>query len=126
MKPHTTHKLKCTKFLNVDGKQECIPVGCVSPAAVAVGGGVYLLGGASFLGGSPCREVSLPEGVSCQGVSLPGGSPCLGVSLLGGLPTRGGLPARGVSLHVSLPVGVPPSQGSPSKETPPLWTDRHL
>ena len=49
-------------------KQECIPVGCVPSAAVAVPGGVCL-GGVCLIGG-----VCLPRGVSAKGVAdtLPG------------------------------------------------------
>ena len=66
-------------------KQECIPVGCVSSAAVAVsrGGlllGVSALGGSALLGGGVC---------SC-GVGV---SALWGVPLLGGVCSGGGIPA---------------------------------
>ena len=86
-------------------KQECIPVGCIPSAAVAISwgvsalGGVCSWGGVCFLGGV-CSggvysgEVSTPRGVysgGCLlwGVSAPGGmsaqgSVCLGVSAPGG------------------------------------------
>ena len=90
-------------------QQECIPVGCVPPAAVAVGG--CLLPGGSPCGGLGCL---LPRGGSpCQGgcllpggFSLPGGvPPSWEVSLpgWGGASFPGSLPARGVSL-----MGDPP------------------
>ena len=81
-------------------KQECIPVGCVPSAAVAVsrGGGGYLVQeGCTWSGG----EVYLvPGGCTCWGdVPGPGGCTCQGVYLLGGVPaggctwSQGGVPA---------------------------------
>ena len=75
-------------------KQECIPVGCIPPASVAV------LGVA-------CLRGCLPRGVSAWGC-LPRGAGCLprggGVCLEGCLPREGGvclgegcLPRGGVS-----------------------------
>ena len=100
-------------------QQECIPVGCVPPAAVAVGGGgVPPSWGISLRGvGVPPsqRGVSLPGGCLLPGGVLPAGECLLPGGLparVGGvLPSRGGLPARGVSLPggVSL-MGDPPCE----------------
>ena len=86
--------------LNQCIKQESIPVGCVPFAAVTVVEGCNCQGG--FV---PARECT------CQGVNLPGGVPTKGdVYLPGwgvhlpewivparGVPSRGCVPARGVS-----------------------------
>ena len=49
-------------------EQECIPVGCVPSAAVAVPGGVCLPGGVSA-----CQRVSAWQGRAGEGVCLPRG-----------------------------------------------------
>ena len=83
-------------------KQECIPVGCVPSAAVAVsGGGVVCLGGC------------LPGGVYPRGVSAKeggrGGLPSGGVSAQRGCMPRDVCLGRGVSvggIYSSLPLPV--------------------
>ena len=61
-------------------KQECILVGCVPSAAVAVSwgclpspGGVLPSGGCFLLGVLPSQGVSAPRGSASRGVSAPGG-----------------------------------------------------
>ena len=76
----------CLNSQTNDKNKQCIPVGCVLSAAVAVPGGV-------------CTRGCLSRGVSAvQG----------GVSLLGGVYLPGGLPAGGVFClgGVHLPEGV--------------------
>ena len=72
-------------------QQECIPVGCVPSAAVAVSRGVYLVPG----GGVPS-----PGGCTWYGVSTLGGPGPRGVYLVqGGGVCSGGVPGpRGVYL----------------------------
>ena len=91
--------------LNVNLQQDCIPVGCVQSAAVAVGRG----GRVSARRG--IRGVCLPMGVSAHGGCLPMGGVCpWGVSaqgkgcLPGGCLSRG-LFAQGVSPWGCLPGG---------------------
>ena len=60
--------------------QECIPVGCVLSAAVAISGGGVCPGGGCL----PRRRVSAQEGVSAQGVSACWVS-AQGVSVWGGV-----------------------------------------
>ena len=59
-----TH-FKFTLVVHVEdfGKKECIPIGCVPSAAVAISGGGFATGGVSAWAGC------LPKGVSAQGVS---------------------------------------------------------
>ena len=78
--------------------QECIPVGCVPPAAVAVRGGVS------------AQEGYLPRGVStqagvCLGVSAQGGVSAQVVSAQGGVCPVGCLP-RGVCIPVCTGQGA--------------------
>ena len=91
-------------------KQECIPVGCVSSAAVAVSGGVSAPGGCLVLGGSALEGCLLPGGVSGHGGCLLQGGVCSrgclvlgevcvcsgGVCLLRGYLVLGGVCSRGV------------------------------
>ena len=71
-------------------KQECIPVGCVPSAAMAVFGGVSLPRGVSARGGVCSRGGCLLLGVvSAPGRIWSGGSAPRGVSALGGC----GIPA---------------------------------
>ena len=102
-------------------KQECIPVGCVPSAAVAIspgGGGLsaargcllrrgLLLGGGCLLLGGGCLliGVCLLPGVGC--VSAPG------VVCSGGCLPQGSAPGVVVFQHAL-------------RQTPPMWTDRHL
>ena len=58
------------KIRKIDGQQECIPVGCVSSAAVAVCCGRGVCPGGVSVQGVPAREVSV------QGVSTRGGGVC--------------------------------------------------
>ena len=74
-------------------KQECIPVGCVPSAAVAVSRGVYLVRGVSALGGVPGRGVYLAWG----GGICSGGVPAGGCTWSqGGVPGPAGICSRGV------------------------------
>ena len=90
------HSLKLKKY----HKQESVPVGCVSSAAVTIGwwGGVpahrvYLLGSCTCQGGVylPVWGVYLPRGCTCWRVCIfwrdvpARGVPCLGVYLPGGV-----------------------------------------
>ena len=111
-------------------KQECIPVGCVPPAAVALGGGGASFRGVLPAGGPPSWGVSLPGGCLLPGdasfllgdVSLLGGLlPARGVSLPGGCLLPGGSPCWGVPPSWGgLPAGgVPPSQGGLLDGRPP-------
>ena len=79
--------------------QECIPVGCVPSAAVAVSrGGVYLPRGCTCWGGvpGPWRGVYLLGGCTWSGgVYLPGGVPGPGGYLPGGVPGLGCTWSRG-------------------------------
>ena len=118
-------------------KQECIPVGCVPSAAVAVsrGGGGTWSGGVPGLGG-----LYLPGGGGLPGlgVYLPGGCTwSWGVYLVRrGCTCPGGYLARGEvylvwgctwSRGVYLaPGGVPGPGGCTWSGTPPLWTDTRL
>ena len=87
-------------------KQECIPVGCVPSAAVAVALGVSALGGLSAFGwgGGVCswegclllRGVCSLGGVCCWGVSVLGGCLHFRVSVLGGCLLLGGVYSGGV------------------------------
>ena len=60
-------------------EQECIPVGCVPSAAVAVSGGGGVFPGVSAQGGV-CLRGGLPSGIVCLegGGCLPNGGVCLG------------------------------------------------
>ena len=96
-------------------KQECIPVGCVPSATVAIcwGGtwsrGMYLPGGGTWswgctwsqgvylvLGGVPGPRGYLPGGCTCPGGGVPG--PRVVYLVLGGVPGPRGVPAWGVYL----------------------------
>ena len=117
-------------------KQECIPVGCVPSAAVAVsrGGGIWSrrdvpgLGGRCTWsrGGCTCwGDVPGPGGCTCQGVYLLGGVPGhRGVYLPGWVPGPGGCTwSRGVYL----PGGCTWSGGVYLVRYSPLpWTDTSL
>ena len=70
-------------------KQECIPVGCVPSAVVAIGGG-YLPGGCQPRGGV-CLGGCLPRGVSTWGGVYPGLCLPRVVSVQRGCPSRGGV-----------------------------------
>ena len=59
--------------MKIDKKQECIPVGCVPPAEMAVSGGGGCLPKGGYL---PSESGVCPEG----GVVCLGGCVCLGVS----------------------------------------------
>ena len=81
----------CGQVTKYVGKlQECIPVGCLPSAAVAVSGG---WGGVVRLGGGCWPRGCLPGGV-CPG-GLPGGCLPRGVSVQGGCLPRGWLPRGG-------------------------------
>ena len=67
-------------------KQECIPVGCVPSAAVAICWGVCLPMGGSLPGGVCPRGVCPERGVSVQGDVRPGGVCPWGVCPGGCLP----------------------------------------
>ena len=83
-------------------KQECIPVGCVPFAAVAVcpGGGSVYSRGMSALGEYLLRGVVSALGGWCLfpgGVSTPRGLLLLGCMLPGGVCSWGGVCSQGVS-----------------------------
>ena len=87
-------------------KQECIPVGCIPSATVAVCWGVHLPRGVYLPGECICLGVYLPEGVF-----VPAGGYLPGVNL----PAQGGVPAW---------AGTPQGAGTP----PPVntMTDRQV
>ena len=90
-------------------KAECIPVGCVPSAAVAISRGGVCSGGCLLLGvGSVCSwGVSAPGGCLLWGV-------CSGGCLLWGVSALGGVCSWGVSAHGGclLPGGVSAPGGS--------------
>ena len=118
-------------------QEECIPVGCVPSAAVAVSwGGVYLVPGGTWSGGGTwSRGVPGPRGGGYSwsqgrvylvwGAPGPGGVPGPGGHLVPGGCTwsRGGAPGPGGVPHQIHPRTrcTPPGPG-----TPPLWTDTRL
>ena len=83
-------------------KQESIPVGCVPPTSVAVGGGGGVEGRVCFLqsGGGV-----LPGGVCFRGGVCPGGVRLGGVCLKG-MSAQEGCLSRGVSSRRCLSGGV--------------------
>ena len=89
---HTTEKNKASTVLQ---RQECIPVGCVPPASVAISGGGVSVGGRCLSKGGLPRVVCLGD-VPKGGVCL--GDGCLGeVSAQGGVCPEGCLPREGIS-----------------------------
>ena len=104
-------------------KQECIPVGCVSPACCSylpacTAPGVYMPRGVYLPGGCTC-----PGGVPGQGVYLPGGYLARGCTCPGVYLPRGDVPAWGCTCREGgLPAGGVPAQVLP----PPVnrMTDR--
>ena len=61
-------------------KQECIPVGCVPSAAVAI-----CWGGGCLPGGVSAQRGCLPRGGVCPGVCLPGGVSAQGAGVSAGV-----------------------------------------
>ena len=82
-------------------KQECIPVGCVPSAAVAVGGGWGCLEG--VCPGGVCPGGCLPGGVSAQGWGVSAWGLCVSQHALG----RGCLPRGCVCIPAPVHAGIP-------------------
>ena len=118
--------IKFSEIINIK-KQECIPVGCVPSAAVAVS-----RGGGLFRGGCGC--VSAPwggvcsRGVSSGGCLLPGVCLLLGVSAPGGVCSQGGVCSGGCLLQGMSALGGCgiPAWTEADTPPPPPWTDRRL